>query len=168
MGHMLTLAQTHLHTHTFTCTPWLLQTLTPHALTCSHTHTHTHTAPSRTSPRLPASPICPRRLTQSRELRVTGTLKNPAEPPTWGFHLEPRGAGAPWLQGTFWPPLAPHSSPSQDRQGQRPLWRAGQLAGRYPALSSHSFRGWGEPPVLDNPDQHGDCPELPPGTGGSF
>lgn len=134
VGHMLTLAQTHLHTHTFTCTPWLPQTLTPHALTCSHTHTHIHAAPSRTaSPHLPASPLHPRRLTQSQELRVTVTLKNPAEPPTWGFHLEPRGAGAPWLQGTFWPPLAPHSSPGQDRHGQRPLWRAGRLSGRCPA-----------------------------------
>ena len=47
---------------------------------------------------------------------MTATLKNLAGPPTWGFHLEPRGTGATWLQGTFWPPLAPHSPPTQDRQ----------------------------------------------------
>ena len=108
------------HTHTHT----------PH--TFSHTHLLQHTHSSKPdgfpSPSLEGSAIPPRCLRQGQELRVLVTLKDRQDP-----HLDSACAGrgsSAWQHGTLWPPLALHSTPSQDRHSQQPLWRHALLTER--------------------------------------
>lgn len=107
---------------------------------------------------------------------MTVTLKKLAKPLPGAFTLSPppqRAQEPPGQRRTFW--LSGHlplqsSTAGQAGCGKRPPWRDGLLAGRYPTLSSDRFRGWGggDPAILDNPDQHGVCPELAPGTQSLF
>lgn len=114
---------------------WDTHTLTPHTLTphtFSHTHLLQHTHSSKPdgfpSPSLEGSAIPPRCLRQGQELRALVTLKDRQDP-----HLDSACAGrgsSAWQHGTLWPPLALHSTPSQDRHSQQPLWRQALLTER--------------------------------------